>query len=171
MALVGLTVISGCNRVDEQRTGTQAHAISSVPRPQTSATPKYLEGQRVKLGNETVVVVFHKCVPETGCEYEVYFMADSEAAVRERREVKKSWVKESELGSVVPAFEIGQRVYFTAEPQSTGYITHSACNSGRCRYTVNYVDKNGIHHEAFAEEFELSTCRALASPEPKRKCL
>ena len=66
MALVCLTiVISSCNRVDEQRTGTQAHANSSVPSPQISATPKYLEGQRVKLGDETVVVVSHKCVAET----------------------------------------------------------------------------------------------------------
>jgi len=159
MALVGFgAVFSSCNRDDQQATATQTQANNATSTPPAFASPKYSDGQRVKLGDETIVVLSHRCEPEPTCRYDVYFLSDSERAAKEGRQTRDAWVKESELGSVVAAFEVGQRVYFIAEPLSIGYVTHTTCNSGRCRYAVSYVDKNGVHRETFAEEFELLPC-------------
>lgn len=149
----------------------QHRELSQIMTPrnsQISTSPKYSAGQHVKLADETIVVISPKCESELGCRYEVYFLSDFEKAAKEGREVKSAWVKESELGSVVPAFEVGQRIDFLAEPKSTGYITRSFCNPERCRYVINYVDINGVHRQSFAEEFEISPCIRVDS---ENKCI
>src|SRR6266404_5261281 len=109
---------------------------------------KYHDGQRVQFSDGTVTIAESKC-DSAGCSYLVYFNNPEEVrkAVKENREVKNAWVPESQLGAVVPIFAAGQQVCFTAQPQSVGVVTRSACSSGRCIYIVHYSDNNGVFRE------------------------
>ena len=123
---------------------------------QTKRIPKYFDGQRATLTDGSdVTILQHTCVDKSNCKYRVYFRSDSAAAAREGREIKNKWVEESMIREVVPIFSVGDDVEFQSDMTLKGKVTSVFFTSGRYRYALNYLDKNGVHRTTIAEEFEL----------------
>src|SRR5262245_8670040 len=112
LIIIGGGLLAACQHSSSPQAASQESTVRrSAEKP---IGPKYLDGQKVLLGNRNVRLGLHNCLPNAPCKYLVYFLDDTAKAVEQRREVENKWVNESELGPIMPSFDVGEKVKLLA---------------------------------------------------------